>query len=93
MVIYDPDRLARDLGVQLAATEMITHHRVHLEFCTHPRKACSFTNAGAPFPSLSAPRSGRCQEVIDQFLEQTWTEYFDFEPFLRSSLKDLLQSD
>jgi len=34
VVVYDPDRLARDLGVQLAVTEMITRKRVHLEFCT-----------------------------------------------------------
>lgn len=34
MVIYDPDRLARDLGVQLAVTEIMTRNRVQLEFCT-----------------------------------------------------------
>lgn len=34
VVIYDPDRLARDLGVQLAITEIISKHRVRLEFCT-----------------------------------------------------------
>lgn len=34
VVIYDPDRLARDLGAQLAATEIITRRRVQLEFCT-----------------------------------------------------------
>ncbi|HEY3368899.1 MAG TPA: recombinase family protein [Symbiobacteriaceae bacterium] len=34
VVIYDPDRLARDLGVQLAVTEIIARHQVQLEFCT-----------------------------------------------------------
>lgn len=33
------------------------------------------------------------QEVLDEFLERTWKEYLDFEPFLRSSLKDLLQPE
>lgn len=33
----------------------------------------------------------RDQQAVEQFLEQTWKEYLDFEPFLRSSLKDLLQ--
>ncbi len=30
-------------------------------------------------------------DVRTEFLERTWREYFDFEPFLRSSLKDLLR--
>jgi site-specific DNA recombinase len=34
VVIYDPDRLARDLGVQLAVTDIIIKHRVQLEFIT-----------------------------------------------------------
>ena len=34
VVVYDPDRLARDLGVQLAVTDMITKRQVHLEFIT-----------------------------------------------------------
>lgn len=34
VVIYDPDRLARDLGVQLVVTDIIIKHRVHLEFIT-----------------------------------------------------------
>jgi site-specific DNA recombinase len=34
VVIYDPDRLARDLGVQLAVTDIIMKHHVQLEFTT-----------------------------------------------------------
>lgn len=34
VVIYDPDRLARDLGVQLAVTDIVIKHRVQLEFIT-----------------------------------------------------------
>lgn len=34
VVVYDPDRLARDLGVQLAVTDLITRRRIPLEFCT-----------------------------------------------------------
>ncbi|HLN60615.1 MAG TPA: recombinase family protein [Symbiobacteriaceae bacterium] len=34
VVVYDPDRLARDLGVQLAVTDIITKRQVHLEFIT-----------------------------------------------------------
>lgn len=34
VVVYDPDRLARDLGVQLAVTEILMRHNVRLEFCT-----------------------------------------------------------
>jgi site-specific DNA recombinase len=34
VVVYDPDRLARNLGVQLAVTEIITKHNVKLEFVT-----------------------------------------------------------
>jgi site-specific DNA recombinase len=34
IVVYDPDRLARNLGVQLAVTEIITKHSVKLEFVT-----------------------------------------------------------
>jgi len=34
VIIYDPDRLARDLGVQLAVTDICMKHHVRLEFCT-----------------------------------------------------------
>lgn len=34
VVVYDPDRLARDLGVQLAVTDIFMKHGVRLEFCT-----------------------------------------------------------
>lgn len=34
VVIYDPDRLARDLGVQLAVTEILMKHHVAMEFIT-----------------------------------------------------------
>jgi site-specific DNA recombinase len=33
-IAYDPDRLARDLGVQLAITELLAKHNVRLEFVT-----------------------------------------------------------
>lgn len=34
VVVFDPDRLARNLGVQLAVTEIIAKHHVVLEFVT-----------------------------------------------------------
>lgn len=34
LIAYDPDRLARDLGVQLAITELLAKHQVRLEFVT-----------------------------------------------------------
>lgn len=34
VVVYDPDRLARNLGVQLAVTEIIAKHHLKLEFVT-----------------------------------------------------------